>query len=151
MLGSPAMVDLITKADPASSFWVTAPPIVWAGEEFSVQITALNALGQTEIGYNGDYHINWSTTAGTSPNGTEPVMPDDDPVSFVKGVATVSGFRLYKAESGVSISVVEKIAEQSIIGTSDPITVKPVADLAIVTPDWMIAGQIYVSGKRRWG
>ena len=97
-----------------------------AGTAFSVTVTALDAAGNTATGYTGSHPVNWTWTAGNSPNSTAPTRPADGNQNFAAGVATVSGFTLTNAAETPTITA----GDGGITGSSAAVTVAPGAAAA---------------------
>ncbi|MBD3176918.1 MAG: hypothetical protein GF320_17205, partial [Armatimonadia bacterium] len=95
-----------------------------AGASFSVTLRALDSSDQLDTTYTGGREIAWSTTATSSPFGDEPVVPDTESVTFSQGVATVSGFTLYRATEAATITATDTSAGGP-SGTSAALIVQP--------------------------
>ncbi|MFH1961853.1 MAG: FlgD immunoglobulin-like domain containing protein [bacterium] len=92
-----------------------------AGIPFSVTIRARDLYGNLATGYEGDFAINCTCTANSSPSGTKPDKPEDGTYTFTNGAAVIPGFILTNAAETPTISVTDGL----ISGESTRITVNP--------------------------
>lgn len=118
-------IDLL--AGDAALFEVDCGTEHVAGVPFDCEITALDDHGNQATGYNGT--VAFSTTAGPSPNEDAPDLPAQYTFTEAdEGNATISGFVLYNAESGVNITATDNDVA-GVTGTQQGIAVEP-ADAA---------------------
>ncbi|MDD4238170.1 MAG: cadherin-like beta sandwich domain-containing protein [Desulfotomaculaceae bacterium] len=121
----------------ASSFALSVPVAVKAGEVFRLRLAALDASGQIEKSYQGAAYINWSWPASASPDLTAPVKPAGGPVNFVDGVATVDGFML--TNTGETVMITAESGGNAV--TSAPIVVEPNVNFNIEAVDTILIKQ----------
>ncbi|MFH1859987.1 MAG: hypothetical protein ABH870_03095, partial [bacterium] len=75
-----------------------------AGYPFTVTVTAVDNNGSTANTYAGEKFLTGTSTAISSPNDTNPVIPSGSS-TFIGGIANIPGFILYNATETTTIAV----------------------------------------------
>jgi hypothetical protein len=120
--------DIVISGATANSFGVSAPGAPIAGAPFDVQLTAYDAFGNIDVGYNGSHTLVFANP-NNAPDGTAPNYPAS--VSFADGLGTAN-VTLFKREI-TSL----KVTESTKTGTSGTISVAsgPIASITRVSGD----------------
>jgi hypothetical protein len=120
---APATFSLTNAPGLATHFSVTAPTSATAGVAVSVTVTALDQFGNTATGYTGTVQFTSTDTLATLPANSA-FMPGD------AGVQTVS---VTFGSAGTQTITATDTVRSSISGTSNSITVAPVATTTTLT------------------
>ncbi|MBU0701884.1 hypothetical protein KKE26_11450, partial [bacterium] len=96
---------LADAAMAANSFKLTADvATINAGYTFMITVTAVDSNGGTDTTYTGDKFLTGTSTAISSPNGTNPVIPSGSS-TFTGGIASIHEFVLHNATETTTITI----------------------------------------------
>ncbi|MEZ4745703.1 MAG: hypothetical protein R3C41_06485 [Calditrichia bacterium] len=101
---------------------------VTAGSAFNITVTAKNG-GVTQENYTGNHTITITGPAADSPDGTSPVLPSNQSVSFTLGVGTVTGVTLYNSSETPTLTAADEL---STTGTSANVTVNDASAVEVL-------------------
>ncbi len=137
--GSPVIFTASATASDASVLEIVVPSTATAGVGFFIDIRVNDSSGNLVSSYSGLKTISYSGPSN-SPKGDVPVYTTS--VNFVGGQALDLATTLYKAET---VSITADIADDSIVGTSDPIDViaNTAAEFNIQAPSSANSGQAF--------